>query len=144
MFALLLGSGIPNFDVLPTLLRKNTPDNALNEFHAASLLHTPFFYIATLPLVHLFLIYVLNYDPPVALMLSISYSLGGILHILMECIDEKGRLLLYPFSKKFYGRQILPYDFWTYLKDKRVLTIEVTLFIIAAALGILKLLGLIP
>ena len=29
LLALLLGSGAPNFDVLPTLLRKKTPKNAI-------------------------------------------------------------------------------------------------------------------
>ena len=34
-------------------------------------------------------------------------------------------------SKKFYGIRVLPYDFWTYLTDKKVLALEGGLFIVA-------------
>lgn len=131
LLALLLGSGAPNFDVIPTLLRKKTPKNALAEFHAASILHTPFFYLILLPFLYL----LLNYFGVVnSLTLAISFSIGGVLHILTECFDEKGRLLLYPFSKKFYGIQVLPYDFWTYITDKKILVFEGSLLAVACIL----------
>jgi len=139
LIALLLGSGAPNFDVLPTLLRKKTPKNALAEFHAASVLHTPLFYLILLPFVY----FILNYFTVISsLTIAISFSLGGILHILMECFDEKGRRLLYPFSKKFYGIPVLPYDFWTYLTSKKTLAIEGLFFVIACTVLALRWVGL--
>jgi hypothetical protein len=54
-----------------------------------------------------------------------------VIHVLTESFDQKGRRLLYPVSKKFYGIRVLPYDFWTYLTDKKVLALEGGLFILA-------------
>ncbi len=139
LLALLLGSGAPNFDVLPTLLRKKTPKNALAEFHAASVLHTPFFYLILLPLVYALLYF---FTVANSLTIAISFSLGGILHILMECFDKKGRLLLYPFSKKFYGVPILPYDFWTYLTSKKILAVEGLFFVISCIVLALRWAGI--
>ena len=135
LFALLIGSAIPNSDVFPTLMRKKTPKNALNEFHAASILHTPFFYLVLLPPVYFLLC---HFGVANSLVIAVSFTLGGVLHILIECIDEKGRLLLYPFSRKFYGYNAIPYDFWTYLTSKRVLIFEGSLFIIAAAVVLIR------
>ncbi len=66
-----------------------------------------------------------------AWVIALSFSVGGIVHVLTESFDIKGRRLLGPISDKFYGVKILPYDFWTYLKDKRVLAVECGLFIVA-------------
>jgi hypothetical protein len=60
-----------------------------------------------------------------------SFSLGGIIHVVSESFDEKGRRLLYPMSKKFYGLKILPYDFWTYLTDKKIVAFEGGLLVAA-------------
>ena len=135
LIALLIGSGIPNFDVFPTLMRKHTPKNAIDEFHAASILHTPFFYLILLPPGYFLLQYlgVAN-----SLIIAVSFTLGGVLHILIECIDEKGRLLLYPFSRKFYGYNAIPYDFWTYITSRRVLIIEGSLLIAATVLVLIR------
>ncbi len=135
LFALLIGSGIPNFDVFPTLMRKKTPKNALKEFHAASILHTPFFYLVLLPPMYFALEY---FGVANSLIIAVSFMLGGVLHIVIECIDEKGRLLFYPFSRKFYGYNAIPYDFWTYLTSKRVLIFEGSLVIMAAAAVLIK------
>jgi hypothetical protein len=128
LLALLLGSGAPNFDAIPTLIRKKTPKNAMAEFHAGSVLHTPFFYIVILPVVWYFF----------GLSIGISFSLGGIIHIAMECLDEKGRMLLYPFSKKFYRIYVFPYDFWTYLISKKTLALEATLVVLSTVLVFFK------
>ncbi len=128
LLALLLGSGAPNFDAIPTLLRKKTPKNAMTELHAGSALHTPFLYLVIVPIVWYFL----------GLPIAISFSVGGIIHIFMECLDEKGRMLLYPFSKKFYRIYVFPYDFWTYLTDKKTLILESTLFLVASVLGFIR------
>jgi succinate dehydrogenase/fumarate reductase cytochrome b subunit len=121
LLALLLGSGIPNFDVFPTLLRKKTPKNALTELHAGSIVHTPFFFVLLFPIFYHFC----------GFLIAFSLSLGGIVHIVIEAFDEKGRRLLYPMSKKFYGIRLMPYDFWTYVTDKKVLAFETSLFVIA-------------
>ena len=63
-----------------------------------------------------------------------SFSLGGVIHVLSESFDEKGRRLLYPLSKKFYGIRVLPYDFWTYLTSKKVIALEVGLFVVTCVL----------
>jgi hypothetical protein len=128
LLALLLGSGAPNFDAIPTLIRKKTPKNAVAEFHAGSILHTPIFYIVILPVVWYF------FD----LSIAISFSLGGIIHIVMECLDEKGRMLLYPLSKKFYRIYVFPYDFWTYLTSKKTLALEATFTVLSTILVLFK------
>ena len=128
LLALLLGSGAPNFDAIPTLIRKKTPKNAVAEFHAGSILHTPFFYMAILPVVWYFF----------GLSIAISFSLGGIIHIVMECLDEKGRMLLYPFSKKFYRIYVFPYDFWTYLTSKKTLALEATFTVLSTVLVLFR------
>ncbi|MFH1821279.1 MAG: metal-dependent hydrolase [Methanobacteriota archaeon] len=125
---MLIGSGFPNFDVFPTLLRKETPDNPINETHAATILHTLFLYIIILPFMYLGL-NALGWSN--SWVIAMSFSLGGVIHVLTESFDEKGRRLLYPISKKFYGIRVLPYDFWTYLTDKKVLALEGGLFIVA-------------
>jgi hypothetical protein len=128
LLALLLGSGAPNFDAIPTLIRKKTPKNAVAEFHAGSILHTPIFYIVILPVVWYF------FD----LSIAISFSLGGIIHIVMECLDEKGRMLFYPLSKKFYRIYVFPYDFWTYLTSKKTLALEATFTVLSTILVLFK------
>ncbi len=128
MAALLIGSGFPNFDVFPTLLRKETPDDPINETHAATILHTIFLYLVILPFMYLGLNAVGWTN---AWTIALSFCMGGVVHVLTESFDEKGRRLLYPISKKFYGIRVLPYDFWTYLTDKKVLALEGGLFIAA-------------
>jgi membrane-bound metal-dependent hydrolase YbcI (DUF457 family) len=131
LLALLFGSGFPNFDVFPTLLRKKTPKNTLTETHASTILHTFFLYIMVLPILY----FLLNsYGIANGGVIAISFSLGGWIHVLSESFDEKGRRLLYPFSKKFYGVRVLPYDFWTYLTNKKILAFEGLLLAIACAL----------
>ncbi len=128
LLALLLGSGAPNFDAIPTLLRKKTPKNTMAEFHAASILHAPFFYMIIFPIVWYFF----------GWLVAISFSLGAIIHIAMECLDEKGRMLLYPISKKFYRVYVFPYDFWTYLTDKKTIFFESALVILATILVLFR------
>ena len=119
LLALLFGSNASNFDVVPTLLRKETPAKAIAELHARSLLHAPFFFfVAFLLLSH-----------PFGLTAAASFLLGGMIHIAMECFDEKGRPLLYPFSKRLYGVPMFPYDFWTYVTSKKILAFEAALFV---------------
>jgi len=127
LLSLLLGANISSLDALPTLIRKKTPKNPLAETHAATVLHTLFFFIV------LFIpIYVFN--PIVAL----SFMIGGFTHVLLDCLDEKGRMLLYPLSKKFYGPKILTYDFWTYVTDKRIFILESSLFVAACIVLLIR------
>ena len=134
LLALLLGSGVPNFDVFPTLLRKKPPKNTLAETHASTVLHTLFLYAALLPILGFFLDWL---GVPNGWIVSVFFSLGGVTHVLMESFDEKGRRLLYPFSKKFYGIRVLPYDFWTYLTSKKILVLEGLIFTVACVLLLL-------
>jgi membrane-bound metal-dependent hydrolase YbcI (DUF457 family) len=132
---LLIGSGFPNFDVFPTLLRKETPKDPINEAHASTILHTIFLYLVLLPVLYLLssALGFLN-----SWTIATSFSLGGIIHVLTESFDEKGRRLLYPFSKRFYGIRLLPYDFWTYLTSKKVLALEGVLFIFSCVLLLMR------
>jgi len=130
---LLIGSGFPNFDVLPTLLRKETPDNPLNETHAATVLHTIFLYLVILPFMYLGLS-TIGWSN--AWVIALSFCVGAIVHVLTESFDKKGRRLFWPISNKFYGLKVLPYDFWTYLTDKKVLAFEGGLFMAAFLLTI--------
>lgn len=134
LVALLLGSGLPNFDVFPTLLRKKTPKNAMAETHASTILHTLFLYVLLFPLLCLLFS---GFSIANGWIIALSFSLGGTIHVLSESFDEKGRRLLYPFSKKFYGVRVLPYDFWTYLTSEKVLVFEGALLAVACALLLL-------
>lgn len=131
LLALLIGSAVPNFDVFPTLLRKNTPKNTLAETHAGTILHAPFLYMALFPI---FSFLFNSCGITNSWIIAMSFSLGGIIHVLSESFDEKGRRLLYPFSKKFYGIRVLPYDFWTYVTNKKILAFEGLLLVIACIL----------
>jgi len=114
LFALLLGSWTPNFDVIMTLLRKETPEDTMAELHGGSILHAPFFYLALLPVLSYFF----------GIVGATSFFLGGAIHVAMESLDIKGRPLLYPFRKNFYGLQIFPYDFWVYVTTKKIIAFE--------------------
>jgi len=121
LLALLVGANISSLDVLPTLMRKKPPKNPIAEKHAATILHTLFFFVALfVPFYFLF-----------NLSLALSFMIGGFTHVLIDALDEKGRMLLYPVSKKFYGLRILTYDFWTYVTDKKIFAVEATLFVFA-------------
>jgi membrane-bound metal-dependent hydrolase YbcI (DUF457 family) len=121
LLSLLLGANISSLDVFPTLLRKRPPKNPIAEKHAATVLHTLFFFVVLLfPLYFLF-------NLPIAL----SFTVGGFTHVLIDALDEKGRMLLYPVSRKFYGLRILTYDFWDYVTDKRIFAVEAVLFLFA-------------
>lgn len=121
LLALLVGANISSLDVFPTLLRKKPPKNPIAEKHAATILHTLFFFVV------LFVPFYFLFGLPIAL----SFMVGGFTHVLMDALDEKGRMLLYPLSKKFYGLRILTYDFWTYVTDKKIFAVEATLFVAA-------------
>jgi hypothetical protein len=138
LLALLFGSGVPNLDVFPTLLRKKTPKNALAETHASTVLHTLFFYMVLFPILYFTLN---NWGITNSWIIAMSFSLGGIIHVLSESFDEKGRRLLYPLNKKFYGIRVLPYDFWTYLTDKKIICFEVALLVLAILLLLIRPFG---
>ena len=121
LLALLVGANISSLDVFPTLLRKKPPKNPIAEKHAATILHTLFFFVV------LFVPFYFLSGPLIAL----SFMVGGFTHVLIDALDEKGRMLLYPVSKKFYGLRILTYDFWTYVTDIKIFAVEATLFVAA-------------
>ncbi len=127
LVALLIGANISSLDALPTLLRTKPPKVHTEETHAATILHTLFFFvIAFFPLL------ILGF--PIAL----SFMVGGFSHIFIDALDEKGRMLCYPFSRKFYGPDLLTYDFWTYTTDKKIFTLEASLFLVTCALWLFK------
>jgi membrane-bound metal-dependent hydrolase YbcI (DUF457 family) len=119
LLAILVGANISSLDVLPTLLRKRPPKNPIAEKHAATILHTLFFFMV------LFVPFYFLFDFWIAL----SFMVGGFTHVLMDALDEKGRMLLYPLSKKFYGLRILTYDFWTYVTNIKIFALEAALFV---------------
>ncbi len=122
--SLLIGANISSLDALPTLLRTKPPKAHTEETHAATILHTLFFFaILFFPLYLVF-----------GLPISLAFTVGGFSHIFIDALDEKGRMLCYPFSKKFYGPNLLTYDFWTYTTDKKIFALEASLFIITCIL----------
>jgi membrane-bound metal-dependent hydrolase YbcI (DUF457 family) len=129
LLALLVGANISSLDALPTLIRKQPPKESTEEAHAATILHTLFFFaVCFVPLYFIF-----N-----NLSIALSFMIGGFTHILIDALDEKGRMLLYPFSKKFYGPNLFTYDFWTYTTNKKIFALEAALFIAACFLMFLR------
>jgi hypothetical protein len=119
LLALLVGANISSLDALPTLLRKRTPKDPIAEMHAATVFHTFFFFVVLfVPLYFMF-----------GLVIALSFMIGGFTHVLIDSFDKKGRMLLYPVNKKFYGLRILPYDFWDYVTNKKIFAVEATLFV---------------
>jgi membrane-bound metal-dependent hydrolase YbcI (DUF457 family) len=128
LLSLLVGANISSLDVLPTLLRKHPPKDSTTETHCATALHTLFFFaIFFVPLY-------LGFTPLIAL----SFTLGGFTHIFIDALDEKGRMLFYPLSKKFYGPRVLTYDFWTYTTNRKIFLLEASLVAVACALLLAK------
>jgi membrane-bound metal-dependent hydrolase YbcI (DUF457 family) len=128
LLALLVGANISSLDVFPTLLRKKPPKNPIAEKHAATILHTLFFFVA------LFVPFYLGFN----LVIALSFMIGGFTHVLIDALDEKGRMLLYPVSKKFYGLRIFTYDFWSYVTDKKIFAVEATLFVAACVVLLVR------
>jgi len=128
LLALLVGANILSLDVFPTLLRKKTPKNPIAEKHAATILHTLFFFVVLFVPFY----FMLN------LVIALSFMIGGFTHVLIDALDEKGRMLLYPVSKKFYGLRIFTYDFWSYVTDKKIFAVEATLFVAACVVLLVR------
>ena len=126
--ALLVGANISSLDVFPTLLRKKTPKNPIAEKHAATILHTLFFFVI------LFVPFYFMFN----LVIALSFMIGGFTHVLIDALDEKGRMLLYPVSKKFYGLRIFTYDFWSYVTNKKIFAVEATLFVAACVVLLVR------
>jgi hypothetical protein len=127
LLALLIGANLSSFDALPTLIRRKPPEKPTEETHAATVLHTLFFFLVLfVPVYFLF-----------GFRIALSVSVGGFTHVLIDALDEKGRMLLYPLSRKFYGPRLFTYDFWTYVTDKKIFLLEFTLFLISCAFLIL-------
>lgn len=121
LLALLVGANISSLDVLPTLIRKHPPKESTAETHAATILHTLFFFaVSFVPLYFIF-----------NLSVALAFMIGGFTHVLIDALDEKGRMLLYPFSKKFYGPNLFTYDFWTYTTNRKIFALEASLFLAA-------------
>jgi membrane-bound metal-dependent hydrolase YbcI (DUF457 family) len=128
LLALLVGANISSLDVLPTLIRKQPPTESTEEAHAATVLHTLFFFaVCFVPLYFMFNLYI-----------ALAFMIGGFTHVLIDALDEKGRMLLYPFSRKFYGPRLFTYDFWTYTTNVKIFTLEAALFFAAFFLMFLR------
>lgn len=128
LLALLVGANISSLDVLPTLLRRRPPKDPTAEAHAATILHTLFFFAV------LFVPLYFGFN----LVIALSFMVGGFTHVLIDALDEKGRMLLYPISRKFYGPGILTYDFWTYVTDNKIFALESALFVAACIALVLR------
>lgn len=128
LLALLVGANISSLDFLPTLFRRHPPKRPIDETHAATFLHTLFFFAV------LFVPFYFAFN----LVVALSFMAGGFTHVLIDALDEKGRMLLYPVSKRLYGARIFTYDFWTYVTDNRIFALEATLFVFACITLILR------
>ncbi|MEM2874487.1 MAG: metal-dependent hydrolase [Candidatus Hadarchaeales archaeon] len=127
LLVLLIGANVSSFDALPTLIRKKVPDKPIEETHAATVLHTLFFFILLFFPIYIWL----------GFQIALSFTVGGFTHVLIDALDEKGRMLLYPISKRFYGPKLFTYDFWTYVTDKRIFALESSLFIVSCVILLL-------
>ncbi|MFN4132855.1 MAG: metal-dependent hydrolase [Candidatus Hadarchaeales archaeon] len=128
LLALLIGANISSLDALPILLRKAPPKNPIEETHAATIMHTLFFFIMI----------ALAISPLFGAMIAVSFMVGGFTHIFLDALDEKGRMLFYPLNRKFYGPRIFTYDFWTYVTNRKIFALEAALFIISFVLLVFK------
>lgn len=134
LLSLLVGANISSLDALPTLIRNKPPIKSIDEVHAATFLHTLFFFVIMFVPLYFLFDYTVALDRTVAL----AFMIGGFTHILIDALDEKGRMLLYPFNKKFYGPGFFTYDFWTYTTDRKIFAIESSLFLAAFVLLVFK------
>ena len=101
LFFLLLGTSVSGFDaILPILGLRD------DEYHCGGIFHSVWPpVLAALMLV------------PLGLSASLSFLAGGILHLLADSTDERGRPWLHPLIEKSYGLAVFPYDFRDYVSN---------------------------
>jgi len=130
LFFLLVGVSLSGVDALLPVLRLRD-----DEYHCGSIFHsvwTPI--IGGLLLLAFDVIY------------SASFLAGGLLHLVTDSTDIRGRPWLYPLSKKTFGVSVFPYNFRDYLSSPLCLAIEassvilVTLYVLTFGLDLLSLL----
>ena len=108
LFFLLVGTTTSSCDaVLPMLGIR--PDS----YHTGGLYHSIW-----IPVLGAGVLYVLS---PVS---SVSFLLGGLLHLVSDSIDAGGRPWLYPLSKKRFGVALIPYDFREYISNPACIALE--------------------
>ena len=109
LFYLLVGTSLSGFDAILPIFGLRDED-----YHCGSIFHSVWppvmGSVVLLPL------------GPIA---SISFLTGGVLHLLGDSTDVRGRPWLYPLSKKRFGVAILPYNFRDYVLNPTCLVVEI-------------------
>ena len=108
LFHLLVGATISSFDAVPPILGLR-PDS----YHCGGIFHSIW-----IPITGAVLLY------PFALMPSVSFLVGGVLHLASDSVDKEGRPWLYPISKKKLGFPLLPYEFSEYVSNRICISLE--------------------
>jgi len=109
LFFLLVGASFSGLDALLPILRLRD-----EQYHCGSIFHSVWLPLAGA----LFLL-------AFSVISSASFLTGGLLHLLTDSTDMRGRPWLYPLSKKAFGIAIFPYDFKDYVSNPLCLAIEV-------------------
>lgn len=108
LFFLLVGASISSIDAILPILRLRS-----ESYHCGSIFHSIW-----LPLAGASLLLVLDVS------WSVSLLAGGLLHLLTDSIDMRGRPWLYPLSGKTYGIAIIPYNFKDYVANPICIAVE--------------------
>ncbi len=117
LFFLLVGASLSGFDAFLPILRLEDED-----YHCGSVFHSVW-----LPLAGALVLLTLN------VAWSTSFLTGGLLHLLTDSADVRGRPWLYPLSKKTFGVAIFPYDFKDYVSNPLCVAIEVASILLIIA-----------
>jgi len=132
LFFLLVGVSVSGVDALLPVLRLRG-----DEYHCGSIFHSVW-----PPIIGALLL--LAFD----VICSASFLAGGLLHLVTDSTDIRGRPWLHPLSKKTFGVSIFPYNFRDYLSSPLCLAIEassvilVILYVLTFGLDLLSLLWL--
>ncbi|MFH0849281.1 MAG: metal-dependent hydrolase [archaeon] len=108
LFFLLVGTTASSYDAILPMLGIR-PDS----YHTGGIYHSVW-----VPILGAGVLYALS---PV---FSVSFLLGGLLHLISDSIDAGGRPWLYPLSKKRFGVALIPYNFKEYISNPACMALE--------------------
>ena len=109
LFYLLVGTSLSGFDAILPIVGLRDED-----YHCGSIFHSIW-----PPVMGAVVLLLLG---PIA---SISFLTGGIVHLLGDSTDVRGRPWLYPLSRKRFGVAIFPHNFRDYVSNPVCLAIEI-------------------
>lgn len=108
LFFMLVGTSLSGLDALVPILGLRD-----DSYHCGSVFHSVW-----LPVVGALFLQVFD------AVSSISFLVGGLLHVVSDSTDTRGRPWLCPLSKRVFGIRIFPYDFKAYVTNPVCLAVE--------------------